>query len=295
MAVFETSIPELKLIHRGKVRDLYAFEDLILMVATDRLSAFDVVFPDPVPDKGRILTSLSVFWFRMLEKLVPNHIVETDVAKFPPALVRYSDVLKDRSMLVKKAEPLAIECIVRGYITGSGWKDYLRTGSVCGIRLPEGLRESERLPEPIFTPSTKADVGLHDENISLENAAEVVGRDTLERVSTVSLEIYKTASEYALSRGIIIADTKFEFGFIGSDLCLIDEVLTPDSSRFWPVDSYEPGRPQQSFDKQFVRDYLESIKWDKKPPAPKLPEEIITKTRQRYLDAYRRLTGRDLA
>ena len=295
MAVFETSIPELKLIHRGKVRDLYAFEDLILMVATDRLSAFDVVFPDPVPDKGRILTSLSVFWFRMLEKLVPNHIVETDVAKFPPALVRYSDVLKDRSMLVKKAEPLAIECIVRGYITGSGWKDYLRTGSVCGIRLPEGLRESERLPEPIFTPSTKADVGLHDENISLENAAEVVGRDTLERVSKVSLEIYKTASEYALSRGIIIADTKFEFGFIGSDLCLIDEVLTPDSSRFWPVDSYEPGRPQQSFDKQFVRDYLESIKWDKKPPAPKLPEEIITKTRQRYLDAYRRLTGRDLA
>ncbi len=295
MAVFETSIPELRLIHRGKVRDLYAFEDLILMVATDRLSAFDVVFPDPVPDKGRILTSLSVFWFRMLEKLVPNHIVETDVTKFPPALVRYRDVLEDRSMLVRKAEPLAIECIVRGYITGSGWKDYLRTGSVCGIRLPEGLRESERLPEPVFTPSTKADMGLHDENISLENAAEVVGRDTLERVSQVSLQIYKTASEYALSRGIIIADTKFEFGFIGSDLCLIDEVLTPDSSRFWPVDSYEPGRSQESFDKQFVRDYLESIKWDKKPPAPHLPEEIITKTRQRYLDAYRRLTGRDPA
>ena len=295
MEVYETSIPELELIHRGKVRDLYAIEDLILMVATDRLSAFDVVFPDPIPDKGRILTRLSVFWFRMLEEIVSNHIVETEVERFPARLAGYRALLQDRSMLVKRAEPLAIECIVRGYITGSGWKDYLKTGSICGIMLPEGLRESEKLPEPIFTPSTKADVGLHDENISLEKAARIVGRETFEQVSELSLKIYKSASEYALSRGIIIADTKFEFGFIGGKLCLIDEVLTPDSSRFWPLDSYEPGRAQESFDKQFVRDYLESIKWNKQPTAPRLPEEIIRKTRQRYLDAYRMLTGHELA
>ncbi len=294
MEVYETSIPELELIHRGKVRDLYALDDLILMVATDRLSAFDVVFPDPIPDKGRILTRLSVFWFEMLHELVPNHIVETDVQKFPDSLKKYTELLKDRSMLVKRAEPLAIECIVRGYITGSGWKDYLKTGKVCGISLPQGLRESDRLPEPIFTPSTKADVGLHDENITLDKAAEIVGRQTLDQVEELSLKIYEAASEYALKRGIIIADTKFEFGFIDGTLCLIDEVLTPDSSRFWPLDSYEPGRPQESFDKQFVRNYLESIKWDKKPPAPSLPEEIKTKTRQRYLDAYRRITGREL-
>ncbi len=294
MEVYETSIPELELIHRGKVRDLYAVQDLILMVATDRLSAFDVVFPDPIPDKGRILTRLSVFWFKMLEDLVPNHIVETDAGKFPGPLTNYRELLKDRSMLVKKAKPLAIECIVRGYITGSGWKDYLKTGSVCGISLPQGLRESDRLPEPIFTPSTKADVGLHDENITLEKAADIVGSETLGEVRDLSLKIYQAASEYALKRGIIIADTKFEFGFIDGTLCLIDEVLTPDSSRFWPLDSYEPGRTQESFDKQFVRNYLESINWDKKPPAPRLPEEIITKTRQRYLDAYRRITGREL-
>jgi len=294
MEVYETSIPELDLIHRGKVRDLYAYEDMILMVATDRLSAFDVVFPEPIPDKGRVLTGLSVFWFDKLKSLVPNHIVETDVEKFPEKLKKYKDILRGRSMLVQKAKPLAIECIVRGYITGSGWKDYLKTGSVCGIKLPEGLKESEKLPHPIFTPSTKADVGLHDENISLEKAGEIVGRDTLEKVSELSIEIYKTASEYARGRGIIIADTKFEFGFIDSKLCLIDEVLTPDSSRFWPLESYEPGRSQQSFDKQFVRDYLESIKWNKKPPAPHLPEEIIAKTRQRYLDAYKRLTGSEL-
>ena len=294
MEVYETSIPELELIHRGKVRDLYALDDLILMVATDRLSAFDVVFPDPIPDKGRILTRLSVFWFEMLHELAPNHIVETDVQKFPDSLKKYTELLKDRSMLVKRAEPLAIECIVRGYITGSGWKDYLKTGKVCGISLPQGLRESDRLPEPIFTPSTKADVGLHDENITLDKAAEIVGRQTLDQVEELSLKIYEAASEYALKRGIIIADTKFEFGFIDGTLCLIDEVLTPDSSRFWPLDSYEPGRPQESFDKQFVRNYLESIKWDKKPPAPSLPEEIKIKTRQRYLDAYRRITGREL-
>ncbi len=295
MEVFETSIPELELIHRGKVRDLYGLGDHVLMVATDRLSAFDVVFPDPIPDKGRILTQLSIFWFDMLKELVPNHIVETDVEKFPSPLERYKDLLRDRSIIVKRAKPLAIECIVRGYITGSGWKDYQKSGSVCGIRLPEGLRESDKLPEPIFTPSTKADVGLHDENITLERASQIIGKENMDRVSDLSLKIYKTASEYALSRGIIIADTKFEFGFINSDLCLIDEVLTPDSSRFWPLDSYEPGRAQESFDKQFVRDYLESIKWNKKPPAPHLPEDIITKTRQRYLDAYSRLTGRKLS
>ncbi len=294
MEIFETSIPELELINRGKVRDLYSIDDLILMIATDRLSAFDVVFPDPIPDKGRVLAQLSIFWFRMLEDLVPNHIVETDVDKFPPVLKKHRQILKDRSMLVKRARPLAIECIVRGYITGSGWKDYLKTGSVCGIRLPEGLKESDKLPEPIFTPSTKAELGLHDENISLDQAAEIVGKETFEEVSQLSLEIYKHAAEYALSKGIIIADTKFEFGFIDSRLCLIDEVLTPDSSRFWPLDSYEPGRPQQSFDKQFVRDYLESIDWDKTPPAPHLPPDIIKKTRQRYLDAYRRLTGQEL-
>ncbi len=295
MAVFETTIPELELIHRGKVRDLYACGENILMVATDRLSAFDVVFPEPIPDKGRILTSLSVFWFKILEHMVPNHIIETEVANFPPELLKYRELLEKRSMLVKKATPLPIECIVRGYITGSGWKDYQKTGSVCGIKLPEGLKESDKLPEPIFTPSTKADVGLHDENISVEKASELIGHDTVDRVASLSLEIYKYASSYALSRGIIIADTKFEFGFVDSSLCLIDEVLTPDSSRFWPLDSYEPGRSQQSFDKQFVRDYLESINWNKQPPAPHLPAEIIEKTRQRYLEAYKLLTGEELS
>ncbi len=294
MEVYETSIPELELIHRGKVRDLYAVGDLILMVATDRLSAFDVVFPDPIPDKGRILTQLSIFWFDMLKELVENHIVETDVQSFPDPLTGYSELLKGRSMLVKKAQPLAIECIVRGYITGSGWKDYLNTGSVCGIPLPAGLKESERLPEPIFTPSTKADAGLHDENITLDRAADIIGRENLEKARELSLRIYRSASDYALERGIIIADTKFEFGFIEGRLCLIDEVLTPDSSRFWPLDSYEPGRTQESFDKQFVRNYLEEMNWDKKPPAPHLPEGIITKTRQRYLDAYKRITGKQL-
>ncbi len=294
MTVFETDIPELKLINRGKVRDLYEVNGSILMIATDRLSAFDVVFNEPIPDKGRVLTQLSLFWFDRLKHMVPNHLIEWDVDRFPEGLKRYRDILYQRSVLVKRAKPLAIECIVRGYISGSGWKDYKKTGAVCGIRLPQGLRESDKLPEPIFTPSTKAEVGEHDENIDFERACEIVGKDVAERVRDISISLYKEASQYALSRGIIIADTKFEFGFIDNELCLIDEVLTPDSSRFWPLDEYRPGGAQPSFDKQFVRDYLESINWDKRPPAPKLPDEIIEKTRKRYLEAYKRITGRDL-
>ncbi len=293
-AVYKTDIRELELIHRGKVRDLYRCEDNILMVATDRISAFDVVFNEPVPDKGKVLNQISLFWFDRLKDMVPNHLIEWDVDKFPGKLAPYKDILRGRSVIVKDAKPLAIECIVRGYITGSGWKEYQRTGAVCGIKLPEGLKESERLPEPIFTPSTKAEIGEHDENIDFERACQIVGRETAEKVRDLSLAIYKDAAEYALSKGIIIADTKFEFGFIDSTLCLIDEVLTPDSSRFWPLDSYEPGRSQPSFDKQFVRDYLESIGWDKRPPAPKLPDDIIKKTRQRYLEAYRRITGKEV-
>ncbi len=293
-AVYETDIKELELIHRGKVRDLYKCGEDILMVATDRLSAFDVVFKEPVPDKGKVLNQISLFWFKRLEDLVPNHILESDVERFPKELSPYKELLRGRSVIVKRAKPLAIECIVRGYITGSGWKEYQRTGSICGIRLPEGLRESDRLPEPIFTPSTKAEVGQHDENIDFERACQIVGRENAEKAREISLAIYKDASDYALSRGIIIADTKFEFGFIGEKLCLIDEVLTPDSSRFWPLDSYKPGGPQPSFDKQFVRDYLESIGWDKRPPAPPLPGDIIEKTRKRYLEAYRRITGKEL-
>ncbi len=294
MTVFETDLPELKLINRGKVRDLYEVNGSILMIATDRLSAFDVVFNEPIPDKGRVLTQLSLFWFDKLKHIVPNHLIEWDVERFPEGLKKYQDILYQRSVLVKKAKPLAIECIVRGYISGSGWKDYQRTGAVCGIKLPEGLKESDKLPEPIFTPSTKAEVGEHDENIDFEKACEIVGNDIAERVRDISIALYKEASEYALSRGIIIADTKFEFGFIEDELCLIDEVLTPDSSRFWPLDEYRPGGAQPSFDKQFVRDYLEFINWDKRPPAPKLPDEIIEKTRKRYLEAYKRITGRDL-
>ncbi len=294
-AVFQTDIKELKLLHRGKVRDLYECGDNILMVATDRISAFDVVFNEPVPDKGKVLTQISLFWFDRLKEMVPNHLLEWDVEKFPPELAPYKKELEGRSVIVKKAKPLAIECIVRGYITGSGWKEYLKSGSVCGIPLPEGLKESDKLPEPIFTPSTKADIGQHDENITFEDACDIVGAETAQKVKELSLAIYKDAADYALSKGIIIADTKFEFGFVDGQLCLIDEVLTPDSSRFWPLDSYKPGGPQPSFDKQFVRDYLESIGWDKKPPAPPLPPDIIEKTRKRYLEAYERITGSKLS
>ncbi len=295
MIVTKTDLDDIKLLHRGKVRDIYEVDDMLLIVATDRISAFDVVLPDPVPDKGRVLTQISLFWFEKLKDIVPNHIISGDVKEFPDKLKPYSDQLKGRSMLCKKAKPLPIECIVRGYITGSGWKDYQKSGMVCGIKLPENLRESDRLPEPIFTPSTKADVGEHDENISFQDASGSIGKEIAEQARDISLELYKTAAEYALKRGVIIADTKFEMGLIDGKLILIDEVLTPDSSRFWPADSYEPGKSQPSFDKQFVRDYLETLDWDKKAPGPELPREIIEKTRARYIEAYERLTGKDFA
>ncbi len=295
MVVYETDLKGIELVNRGKVRDIYRVGEKLLLVATDRLSAFDVVFPEPVPDKGRVLTQLSLFWFERLSRIVPNHLLETDIDRFPGELRPFADQLQGRAMLVKVAEPLQIECIVRGYISGSGWKAYQKTGEICGIPLPSGLRESDRLPEPIFTPSTKAEAGLHDENISFEMAREIVGEDLAERVRDISIAMYKDAAEYALGKGIIIADTKFEFGIADGELILIDEVLTPDSSRFWPLDQYQPGRSQSSFDKQFVRDYLESIGWDKRPPAPSLPQDIIEKTRMRYLEAYKRLTGRELS
>ncbi len=292
-AVFETHFPALKLIHRGKVRDLYEVEDQLLMVATDRISAFDVVMPTPIPDKGKVLTQLSVFWFEFLKDLVPNHLITADVEEFPPVCQPYREELHLRSMLVRKTEPLPVECIVRGYLAGSGLKEYRRSGTVCGIKLPAGLREADKLPEPIFTPSTKAQEG-HDVNITFEECVRLIGPELAEKVRHLSLAIYKKAAAYAEERGIIIADTKFEFGLADGKLLLIDEVLTPDSSRFWPKEEYEPGRPQKSFDKQFLRDWLEEIGWNKEPPAPELPPEIVEKTRARYLEAYKRITGKDL-
>ncbi len=291
MSLFKTDFPGLHLLHRGKVRDIYKVGGYLLIVATDRLSAFDVVLPTPIQGKGRILTQMSLFWFEKLKDLVPNHLVQTDVARFPEELKRFSESLEGRSMLVKKAKPLPVECIVRGYIAGSGWKDYLRTGSVCGIKLPEGMLESQQLPKPIFTPSTKADAGSHDENISLEQVRKLLDKAVAEKARDISIRLYKIAADYARERGVIIADTKFELGISDGELILIDEVLTPDSSRFWPAEDYSPGRSQPSFDKQFVRDYLESISWDKKPPGPELPADIAEKTRKRYLEALRRLTG----
>jgi phosphoribosylaminoimidazole-succinocarboxamide synthase len=291
MSLFKTDFPGLHLLHRGKVRDVYKVGRYLLIVATDRLSAFDVVLPTPISGKGRILTQMSLFWFEKLKDIVPNHLVQADVARFPEELKRFSKSLEGRSMLVKEAKPLPVECIVRGYIAGSGWKDYLRTGSVCGIKLPEGMLESQQLPKPIFTPSTKADAGSHDENISLEQVRKLLDKAVAEKARDISIRLYKIAADYARERGVIIADTKFELGIAGGELILIDEVLTPDSSRFWPAEDYSPGRSQPSFDKQFVRDYLESISWDKKPPGPKLPADIAEKTRKRYLEALRRLTG----
>ncbi|MEA1866799.1 MAG: phosphoribosylaminoimidazolesuccinocarboxamide synthase, partial [Thermodesulfobacteriota bacterium] len=282
MSLFKTDFPGLHFLHRGKVRDIYKVGRYLLIVATDRLSAFDVVLPTPIPGKGRILTQMSLFWFEKLKDLVPIHLVQADVTQFPEELKPFSKSLEGRSMLVKEAKPLPVECIVRGYIAGSGWKDYLRTGSVCGIKLPKGMLESQQLPDAIFTPSTKADVGSHDENISFEQVRKLLGKDVAEKARDISIRLYKTAADYARERGVIIADTKFELGISGGELILIDEVLTPDSSRFWPAEDYSPGRSQPSFDKQFVRDYLEAISWDKKPPGPKLPADIAEKTRQRY-------------
>ncbi len=278
---------------RGKVRDIYDLGDSLLFVATDRISAFDVVMPNGIPDKGKVLTGLSLFWFDLM-KWMPNHLITADVSKYPDNLKKYSKDLKGRSMLVKKAKPLAIECIVRGYITGSGWKDYQKSGSVCGIPLRKGYRQAEKLDEALFTPSTKAELGTHDENISFEKSKEIVGAKFAQKAKDYSIKVYNTAADYAASKGIILADTKFEFGVMGDDLILIDEVLTPDSSRFWPADQYVVGGNPPSLDKQFVRDYLESLNWAKTPPAPDLPDSIVSKTHEKYLDAYKRITGKTL-
>src|SRR5215469_928570 len=290
--VWETHLPGIHFLNRGKVRDLYEIDGQLLLVASDRLSAFDVVLPTPIPNKGRMLTQLSLFWFNLLRDVIPNHIVTA--TDFPAALAPYRAQLEGRSMLCKKAQPLPIECVVRGYLVGSGWKDYRATGKVCGIALPAGLRESERLPAAIFTPSTKATKG-HDENISFDGAVSLVGAELAEKARSVSLEIYRRAVAYAEPRGIILADTKFEFGILGDELIWIDEALTPDSSRFWPADGYQPGRAQPSYDKQFVRDYLERIGWNKQPPAPNLPPDVVAATRDKYREAYRQLTGNELS
>ncbi len=291
--VSETSLPTLNLVKRGKVRDIYDLGDALLMVASDRISAFDVIMPEPIPDKGKILNQISLFWFQIMAPIVANHVISGDVAGFPADCKPYADQLDGRAVLVRKAEPLPIECVVRGYISGSGWKSYKEDQRICGITLPAGLKESDKLPEPIFTPSTKEEVGVHDINIDFEETCRRIGRKLAERVRDLSLAIYNKGAKLALEKGIIIADTKFEFGRIGDDLILIDEVLTPDSSRFWPQASYRPGGSQPSFDKQFLRDYLESIHWNKKPPAPHLPDDVILKTRSKYLEALRAITGSD--
>jgi phosphoribosylaminoimidazole-succinocarboxamide synthase len=289
--ISQTDFPGLKLRARGKVRDIYELGDRLLIVATDRLSAFDVVLPTPIPDKGRVLTQLSLFWFNKLADVIPNHVLTAE--NFDGELTPFKSSLAGRAMLVQKTEPIPIECVVRGYISGSGWKDYQKTGKICGISLPSGLRESDRLPAPIFTPSTKATSG-HDENISFEETISRIGRPLAERLRDTSLKIYRLASEHAAAHGIIIADTKFEFGLIGNDMIWIDEALTPDSSRFWPADQYVPGKAQPSFDKQYVRDYLERIGWNKQPPAPALPPEVVTGTQQKYRDAFQQITGHSL-
>ncbi|GAB7028358.1 phosphoribosylaminoimidazolesuccinocarboxamide synthase [Geotalea toluenoxydans] len=288
--VLTTDFPDLKLAARGKVRDIYDLGETLLIVTTDRISAFDVIMNEGIPDKGYVLTQISAFWFRQMEDIIKNHIISTEVKDFPSACQKYADILEGRSMLVKKAKPLPAECIVRGYISGSGWKDYKATGSICGIKLPEGLKESDRLPQPIFTPSTKAELGTHDENISFEKMVELCGKETAEKVRDVTLKIYMKARDIADTKGIIIADTKFEYGIYNGELIIIDECMTPDSSRFWPKDSYHPGGPQPSFDKQFLRDYLETLDWNKSAPAPPLPEEIVRKTGEKYMEALVKLT-----
>ncbi|HJS58685.1 MAG TPA: phosphoribosylaminoimidazolesuccinocarboxamide synthase [Vicinamibacteria bacterium] len=291
--LFETQLDGVPLWRRGKVRDVYDLGEQLLIVATDRLSAFDVVLPTPIPDKGRVLTQLSLFWFRLLEDLVPNHVFSARVDEYPTKLRRFRDRLEGRSMLVTRTEPLPVECVVRGYITGSGWKDYQRTGAVCGIELPKGLRESDRLDAPIYTPATKAQEG-HDENIPFEETERLLGQERARAIRELSLRIYARARAHAEARGILLADTKFEFGVRDRTLVWIDEALTPDSSRFWPKEGYAPGRGQPSFDKQYVRDYLETQRWDKRPPAPALPPEVVAHTREKYREAYALLTGRKL-
>ena len=288
-----TDFLDLKLFKRGKVRDVYDLGEALLIISTDRISAFDVVLPCGIPYKGKVLSSISCFWFDFVQAIVPHHLVTADVNKYPASLKKYKSLLMGRSMLVKKTRPLPVECVVRGYLSGSGWKEYQASSRICGIPLPEGLLESEKLPQAIFTPSTKADVG-HDVNVTHDYIEKQIGKPMADKLKETSLAIYDKASRYAARQGIIIADTKFEFGIFDGAICLIDECLTPDSSRFWPKDLYLPGQAQPSFDKQFVRDYLEGLHWDKTPPAPMLPEAIITKTSEKYLDAYYRLTGKRL-
>ncbi len=292
--LLDTQLDGLSLVRRGKVRDVYAIDDALILVATDRISAFDYVLGSGIPDKGRVLNQLSAFWFARTGDIVANHMLSIDVSTYPAAAQAYANQLEGRSMLSRRTTPLPVECVARGYLSGSGWKDYKATGEVCGMALPKGMRESDRLPEPLFTPATKADSG-HDENISEEAAAKVVGVDLLARLKKITLALYAHGVAHAASKGIILADTKFEFGLTDAgELLLIDEMMTPDSSRYWPKDLYAPGGPQPSFDKQYVRDYLESIQWNKQPPVPSLPADVVEGTRSKYLDAYRRLTGREL-
>jgi phosphoribosylaminoimidazole-succinocarboxamide synthase len=294
MIVTETKITEYPLLARGKVRDVYDLGDKLLIVATDRISAFDFILPTPIPDKGRVLTQISAFFFGLTGDLLPNHLISTDVNKFPKDLAPYKDILEGRTMLVKKAKRLDVECVVRGYLAGSGLKDYKKTQSICGLKLPAGLTEGSKLPEDIFTPSSKAEQGAHDENITQAEVEKLVGGNLAGQLRDKSLAVYKRAADFARAKGIILADTKFEFGLINNELTLIDEIFTPDSSRFWDAVTYKPGAAQPSFDKQFVRDYLESINWSKEPPVPTLPDQIVQKTREKYLEAYRRLTGKEL-
>ena len=294
MAVVQTDLAGLTLRGRGKVRDIYDLGEHYLIVASDRLSAFDVVLPTPIPNKGKVLTQMSEFWFEHLGDVVPNHLITTRLQDFPPEVQRHREQVQGRSMLVRKATVFPVECVVRGYLAGSGLKDYQKTGAVCGIRLSAGLRESDRLPEPIFTPATKAEVGLHDENISEAEAGRLIGVDTIQRLKALSLEIYGRAADFAAGRGIIVCDTKFEFGLVDGRITLVDEVLTPDSSRFWPADQYSPGKPQPSYDKQFVRDYLEQIGFNKQPPGPALPADVVRATSAKYVEALTQLTGRPL-
>jgi phosphoribosylaminoimidazole-succinocarboxamide synthase len=291
--VLEALLPDRPLLGRGKVRDIYEIDGQLLIIATDRISAFDYILASGIPDKGKVLTQMSLFWFDFVRDIVPNHLVTASVAEYPETLRRHEKALEGRSMLVRKAEPMSVECVVRGYLSGSGWKDYQKNQSVCGIPLPSGLLESSQLPEPIFTPSTKASSG-HDENISFDQVCSVVGKNQAEKLRDYSLGIYSKAAQYAAHRGIIIADTKFEFGVFENEIILIDEVLTPDSSRFWPAADYAPGRAQKSFDKQFVRDYLEEIRWNKQPPAPSLPDWVVEGTSRKYREAYQWLAGKTL-
>jgi phosphoribosylaminoimidazole-succinocarboxamide synthase len=296
-ALLNTDLGSLPLLARGKVRDIYAVSDGpdadLVFVATDRISAFDHVLGSGIPDKGKILTQISLFWFDHLKDLIPNHVVTADVAQFPAVLAPFAEQLAGRTMIVRRAAMFPVECVARGYLSGSGWKDYQASGTVCGIPLPGGLRESDRLPEPIFTPAAKINTGGHDENISFETVAETIGAEDAKALRELTLSIYRRASEYAATKGVILADTKFEFGRIDGHITLADEVLTPDSSRYWPATQYRPGGPTPSFDKQYVRDYLESIRWNKQAPAPALPEEIVAQTRAKYLQAFQLLTGRD--